>query len=421
MDRKEGRKEGLRVGGAANKPSRGFTAAETVVTVVVLAILSAYAIPKLFGLQDQAKSTEETLKIKDIEARHTQELLKAGKRGVNPALGDVVGFRPEVVAEPAPDTAPMRVSYSYSFGFWLPGSSMASTLILSTGHPRPTNAADQVWQDRNGDGISSCSEIGDLDPLKKKHYKNAGFEIDYFGEERGIRTSVSGGDTDRLLTDPIPSCVFERYEVRRWYSSSTSATGLMYLALGPEYPLQSRFYVSASPQAYSYGRNSNGSWYSSFNPNRMLYDCRYYSRQYGVPYVIKGASIAAINGGEAITASQAATYPSLFQITGTSISEGTVEIDGTFPTLYRFEPNPINMANHQNVVCERQGPAPVPPPADPGDPGAYSMAADHSGYCLSPGRKLPTYRDSAGTPTSSASDPVVELASEAVDDSTNCL
>jgi hypothetical protein len=48
------------------------------------------------------------------------------------------------------------------------------------------------------------------------------------------------------------------------------------------------------------------------------------------------------------------------------------------------------------------------------------VATDGSGYCLSPGRKLPTYRDSSGTPTSSVSDPVVELATEAVDDPTNC-
>ena len=79
--------------------------------------------------------------------------------------------------------------------------------------------------------------------------------------------------------------------------------------------------------------------------------------------------------------------------------------------------NPVVPATH---VCERVGPAPAVPPSDPGDPGAYPMAQDGSGYCLSPGRKLPTYKDGSGTPTGSSSDPVVELATEAMDDPTNC-
>lgn len=394
----------------------GFTAIETVVTVVVLAILAAYATPKLFGLKEQADATEETLKIKDIEARHSQEMLKAGKRGSNPILGDVVGFRPEVVAEPAPDTAPMRVSYGYSFQF-NPDQYGGSTgaMYISTGYPRDTSAqgGSGVWFDPDDDGISTCSELSSLD-FRAKLMTIRGMVLGFFvGEDDSIRTSSTSSDRDLLLTDPIPRCRIERVAYRRW--RTTVATGYVYQDI-PELPTTSYKYMTENFFGdMPYGKNSAGRFFRTIAPNHFSYDCRSYSRSYGVQYVIKGSADARMNNKEHLTRAESAGLSIVFAVNSTD-----VEIVGSSPVQYDKVPNAINTSSHSSVHCERVGPAPAVPPSDPGDPGVYPMAADGSGYCLSPGRKLPTYKDSAGTPTSSASDSVAELGTEAVDDLTNC-
>lgn len=403
----------------------GFTAVETMVAVVVLAILSAYAIPKLFGLKDQADATEETLKIKDIEARHAQEILKAGKRGDRPRLGDVVGFRPEAVeepGEPAPETAPMLVNYSYRFNLRLPTTIDANGLIL--GLDKTTKS---LWIDKNGDDIASCSELGDLldwhpsysNNIGKQYYDNVGLEVEHFGDGRSFQTTPIGphGDKNVPITDPIPHCQIDSLTTRRWYTSP--GTNRVHLTF-PHITSQTHQYVSTVATTTNYAMfGSSTTRIKAFGPNRFFYDCRSYSEQYGVPYVIRGAPVSSINGKEYMTLSDANKSP-VFQMAESSQRVVQRQDD---PTLYDRITDPFNMTPHENARCERDGPAPEPAPeepSDPGSPGAYPIATDGSGYCLSPGRKLPTYKDGAGTPTSSPSDIVAEIATEAVDDPTNC-
>lgn len=153
--------------------------------------------------------------------------------------------------------------------------------------------------------------------------------------------------------------------------------------------------------------------------NRFAFDCSPYSRRYGVPYVIRGVQ----PWGSGVLSSSNGLEKSASYMISVSTEGAFTHYDGTLGVIssstswlhhtFKGEPD-------KNGYCERQGPAPTVPPSDPGAPGAYPMAADGSGYCLSPGRKLPTYRDGNGTPTASASDPVAELATDAVDDATNC-
>lgn len=417
----------------------GFTAIETVVSVVVLAILAAYATPKLFGLKEQADATEETLKIKDIEARHTQEILKAGKRGVNPTLGDVVGFRPEVTAEPAPDTAPMLVDWTWR-----------RTILTEPRHLRTSNLQQSTA------GYMSPSIFGDL-YLKCKDVPLHINPLAVNGYTRGYQTnelwdSYSGSFTEttnpnmyyRLnsftatqlgpseavpASEPAPKCdlFIDVYKF-------TVITGSY-----PQDPLFGNMRgvrTHVVTNATTYSLNGGSEIYSSWeevsggtayhhregtpSATHFSYDCSPYSQRYGVKYVIRnvqpwGSGVLSTSNG----LEKSATYMDSVSTSGAfthynSSGVGVVASSTTWLT------NTFNGKPDRNGYCERVGPPPEAPPSDPGNPGIYPMAADGSGYCLSPGRKLPTYKDSTGTPTSSASDSVVELATEAVDDPANC-
>jgi hypothetical protein len=393
----------------------------------VLAILSAYAIPKLFGLQDQARTTEETLKIKDIEARHAQELLKAGKRGVNPALGDVVGFRPEVVAEPAPDTAPMLMDWKWNSSNLVPAPFriVGGTVPWSQKYTLPMITAEEIAAlpdfrcTNERDFLNPEALDGNVVSSTSLLYHKVNF----------LSTTLSGPMEDIPADAPAPKCTFifdieqfsvaSSYGVHPWMGLGLRGVKSHYHRDGMGYNGTSEYYWSGSLvitpistvsswEYVNYGGSPAQEREADVSANRYRLDCSSYSSRYGVPYRIKGARHSLSNGLE--TSAWLNSYQTFEDVRHLD-AENKVGFGMTY----------VNRANTAlNGVCERQGPAPVPPPADPGDPGAYSMAADHSGYCLSPGRKLPTYRDSAGTPTSSAADPVVELATEAVDDPTNC-
>ncbi len=86
---------------------------EAVVTVVVFAILSAYATLELFGLKESADATEDVPKIKVREARFSQEALDTGRAGGRPAIGSAAEFRQKVVAQSAPDNALIPVDWRF--------------------------------------------------------------------------------------------------------------------------------------------------------------------------------------------------------------------------------------------------------------------------------------------------------------------
>jgi prepilin-type N-terminal cleavage/methylation domain-containing protein len=411
----------------------GFTAAETVVTVVVLAILAAYATPKLFGLKEQADATEETLKIKDIEARHTQEMLKAGKRGSNPTLGDVVGFRPEVVAEPAPETAPMLVDYSFRIRLYYSTNSFYKDLGYTANSGTIRTSDTTRWGDPDGDGSSSCEEIvtgiqlGTISPKRfGTNGSSATIGLGVKGESLldAVRVTALGASQDVGVTDTIPSCRVDSSKFYKWGNSNIetplipSVWGEPYLGYVPS----TLPWVSDSPLHESlFSLTPANVYVRNVAPNSYRYDCSSYSNRYGAPYLTRGlpSSPTGLNGRETTpfvtlvsSLTLIASGAQVTQYFGGPYSPATGNVYDLIPTSSPF--------SSPSSYCERVGPAPSVPPSDPGDPGAYPMAADGSGYCLSSGRKLPTYRDSSGTPTSSSADPVVELATEAVDDPTNC-
>lgn len=400
------------------------------VTVVVLAILAAYATPKLFGLKEQADATEEILKIKNIEARHSREMLKAGKRGVNPTLGDVVGFRPEVVAEPAPETAPMLVDWTWNKSKLLP--------IIFSGAPAPINGAvggyilSSEYNDESK--LFRCSNAWDfINPLAANgnvyiHLPGvSGSETHW--KLNSFSASTADAYEDVPATDPSPRCTLSM-NLDHLYRNHLSGTVPLFGARGKwtrvditgasestivyDPPYSGAFApppptVKARPWEYWPSLVTSPA-VAEMTPSadQFRYDCSFYSQEYGVPYRIKdstpgaaGAETGAWTGGTDVS-----FEGEFVALTPRKIGDGRLYINKNTPS--------------RSGVCERVGPAPETPPADPGAPGAYPMATDGSGYCLSPGRKLPTYKDGSGTPTESSSDPVVELATEAVDDPTNC-
>lgn len=375
--------------------SRGFTALEVVVTVVVLAILAAYATPKLFGLKDRAKETEETMKIQDLESRHAKAMLEQGKRnGSLPTLGGTVGFRSPVVSEEAPDELP--VLYSYSYWMLIPRDPRSSTEVFSPNllgyRPltSPPFGSGVNWQDPNGDGVSGCEELvsGIIDSRFVK------IDTTSYALLTGISVARAGDDYQKSHTEPVPSCIIQSVSYRRWCTTGTTCkndeTDIPSAAasLGFSKTLTT---VSSFDTDHSYQRRLSPAFYR--------YSCAGHSERYGVEY--------------ALPANMSLDAPRPLNRTRTMVSSSPVYYEQSYDPVY--PPAPV-----ANAKCVRQGPAPEPAPSDPGDTGAYPMAADGSGYCLSPGRKLPTYKDGAGTPTSSPSAPVAELGSEAVDDPTNC-
>lgn len=380
----------------------GFTAIETVVTVVVLAILAAYATPKLFGLKEQADATEETLKIKDIEERHTQEILKAGKRGSNPTLGDVVGFRPEVVAEPAPDTAPVLIDYSFGFSTSFGTSPSIQTIVVRENST--TSFMDNVEQ------VTCGTETSALFTPNAYYTANGGA----IWTSKLITSTfelVSGSVHSVAPGTPVPKCRGSITGYQGWCNNTPAACGV---AAAPHHtwidgsgnPRTIYSPLTDSTLAYAHGSYNGGlstiGWLRDLPASKWRLTCASHSSDYGVSYLIKGASGTSNNLEKGVWQAVAWTY--LGQIQSSPRYDAA---DGVPPSV-------------GGAYCERVGPAPAIPPAAPGFLGAYPMAADYSGYCLSQGRKLPTYRDGSGTPTDSSSDPVVELATEAVDDPTNC-
>lgn len=421
--------------------SGGFTAVETVVAVVVLSILSAYAIPKLFGLKDQADATEETLKIKDIEARHTQEILKAGKRGYRPRLGDVVGFRPEVVSEPTPETAPLLVDYSFAFFSESPTSTTPEggwiAIHPGIGSGSRSDAFDYPASDEQMlcDGVQIWRRFRNTsDPTRSYLIPSTPSVFQARSFEASI---VSGGPSSGALpSDEIPKCraIYRSISVTNIAANQTQ-TYLDALRARPGHVE----WISSTGRLYHYSDLSpvredwtlrsmadapgTSSRVRDILPQKWRATCTPHVEKYGAPYVLSG-----------LTNGWSTTLPTHFGGTGIRSMAGDNgkekshwgHVAGTNLRVIQEDPL-ISAVDGRPLTeilggarCERVGEAPAPPPADPGDPGAYPMATDGSGYCLSPGRKLPTYRDSSGTPTSSASDPVVELATEAVDDPTNC-
>lgn len=414
--------------------ARGFTAIEVVVTAVVLAILAAYATPKLFGLKDQAKEAEETLKIQDIASRHAKEMLEQGKRsGSLPTLGGTVGFREPVVAEPAPDTAPMLVDWNFP-GFLHPSGRINKTTWTDTSF----DASDlfYVGSKYSSDGVFRCDNPNlyanpRYDGSAVIQQGTPALYFHMFNRE-DLSLARRGALEDAPVSQAAPTCqvnlkfrVFSvassyglfpsPWNAKGYYEEHTiTPTGMtarrVHAPIGLYAGTESVVSVS---QPYLTSGNSVEIWANSFR-----FDCSSYSAIYGVPYVIRGltgfsaAELAAWHGQETAT-----SWVGL----GTTPPSYALEQISSSPVMNR-----VNLLLQQRYptrnlgYCERQGPAPAVPPSDPGDPGAYPMSTDGSGYCLSPGRKLPTYRDGAGTPTTSPSDPVAELATDAVDDATNC-
>ena len=276
-----------------------------------------------------------------------------------------------------------------------------------------------MWEDTDGDGFSSCEEVGSMAPrmgligVQDRYY---GFDL--MGE-KSLITRAAGPTTDLSLTDPVPSCLVERFRGRNWRNSTAAGYQLLVL---PYLTYQGTWTFASTENVFDhdYLILHNGSNYKSFVANYFYYDCTGYKRRYGVPYVIRAGNLLASNGKEVMTPNQMTSVTS-FEISATrQLISGDPAAPNMYTDMYEQSGGIKYPERHQAAYCERVGPAPALPPSDPGDPGAYPMAQDGSGYCLSPGRKLPTYRDGSGTPTSSASDSVVELATEAVDDPANC-
>lgn len=419
----------------------GFTALEIIVTVVVLSILSAYAVPKLFGLKDQADEAEETLKIQDIASKHAKEMLEQGKRnGSLPTLGGTVGYRPEVVSEPAPATAPLLVDYSFAFFSETPTSTPEGGWIgihPGVGPDSRTDAFDypaadeqmlcdgaQIWSRFKGTGDPTSYYI----PVSPNVLQARGFEA----------SIVSGGPSSGALpTDEIPKCraIYRSIRVTN-ISATQTATYLAALRARPGHvewisPTGRLFHYSAltlvmedwTLRSMSDAPAPGAARVRDILPQKWRATCSAHVQRYGAPYVLRGL----VNGWNS-------TLPTHFGGTGIRSMAGDNgkekshwgSVEGTnlrvlqeSPLISAIDGRPLTEILG-GAYCERVGEAPVPPPADSGNPGAYPMASDWSGYCLGKGRKLPTYKDGNGTPTASATDPVAELATEAVDDPTNC-
>lgn len=426
------------------KTEGGFTLLEMTISAVILAILAAYAIPKLATGKDKADATAESLAIAALEMRHKASLLDYYRTGERPTVGNIVGYRAPSISEPAPAEAEVLFDYGFFGHFEFNHPNGQAKIIL--GYVAGTTPVDALsgndtttWKNPTRTSFPSCSDLTDgfwiynvgpngaYDAIKFNQWGSTVYSglfrlgAGVLGpRSENINLTPIGGGNRGVPRSARPGCLVSASALNWW--RNTPAAGYTEHVLQPEDTggsSQGTFrYVSETPIIQGRLLDIRGTTAGSvrsltrISPSHFRLTCEAYSTRYGVPYSLSGLpSLHALATGR----NDVTKLRPIVFTTNTGLS-GVYHYDGTATVASEtFTPPGVGSAK-----CVRQGPAPETPPTDPGSPGDYPPAADGSGWCLSAGRKLPTYSDSAGTPTSSTDDSVFELAAEAVDDPTNC-
>jgi type II secretory pathway pseudopilin PulG len=391
------------------KKKGGFSTVEVVITTVILAILAAIATPKLANMTGQADRAAEKKAIKSIENLHAAAILANSKSGASPypTLGSSVGFRPEIPGV-TPEPAPAEAEVLFNYGF---------TLIDYVRDP----VSNIIHPITLGGPLKSCSALAS-ENLASLMFIPAPYGVPNFLGSVDINLEPIGENLGVPRSEP-PACRISAWSFRKFYTTPmgeyvnlVNATQTANNAFYASGPLVSRVGVARGATA----PGNTGGHLHVIAPNTVQLTCEPYSERHGVEYRLTNNPFGTISGRQDLSQVRTFDTGSAFDQTLTSISPDP-EVTAYYEQ--RIHQSYLTHWFAPNAKCERVGPAPeLPPavPADPGSPGKYPLAADGSGWCVGPGRKLPAFSDENGTPTSSHSDVVREIAADAVDDEANC-
>jgi type II secretory pathway pseudopilin PulG len=404
------------------KKTGGFSTVEVVITTIILAVLAAIATPKLANMSGEANSTAEKKAIKSIEMLYAAAMLANSKSGsLYPTIGSSVGFRPEipgVTPEPAPDEAPVLFNFGFQFQSLVRYPETARTMTVQHRVVGIYHLVDQ------SNVFKSCS---DLETAVKANYKfvsvpgTMGDPPLYMGVA-DIKIDAEGNNRGVSRTDSPPACRVSSWKFRTF--RTTPADGYEYLDVGSSGQTSANAFYASQELVDGYGftdgarlENPSGKLLV-IGPSSHQFTCEPLTERYGVEYRLQGG-YGVVSGRPGLGIAKPFESSGLYTHTLVGFPQdlSTNYYEQRLRTTFISSPTSPTSAK-----CVRNGPAPeLPPavPADPGSPGKYPLAEDGSGWCVGPGRKLPAFSDENGTPTTSHSDVVREIASDAVDDEIN--
>lgn len=408
----------------------GFTFLEVVIAMVIVGILGS-ALARFVDF-DAANKAAADLGYQSVEARwKTIQVEKisdtvSSKSTAFPSLADLSGYVEASASEPAPDTAPMLVDWTWNKSKLLP--------IIFSGAPAPINGAvggyilSSEYNDESK--LFRCSNAWDfINPLAANgnvyiHLPGVtGSETHW--KLNSFSASTADAYEDVPATDPSPRCTLSM-NLDHLYRNHLSGTVPLFGARGKwtrvditgasessivyDPPYSGAFApppptVKARPWEYWPSLVTSPA-VAEMTPSadQFRYDCSFYSQKYGVPYRIKdstpgaaGAETGAWTGGTDVS-----FEGEFVALTPRKIGDGRLYINKNTPS--------------RSGVCERVGPAPAVPPATDGNPGNPPPKADFSGLCVAKGWSVATFK-ADGSPTSAATDLVARISSPTEDSS----
>jgi prepilin-type N-terminal cleavage/methylation domain-containing protein len=352
------------------RKQRGFTLIEMVVAMVVAALLFSFARPSAVSLGDAERVMDEKAKEADIVGGWQKGIVEYERSwDGNTVVGGSAGAGRDEAKAPTLG----RIA-----GYSPPGVPAPDELPL---------LKDYRWHmgswTFNG-ALPTRYEWYTGDCNSQDMYLNYRFALSY--EKLISITAVPSAHTTHTpaWSDP-PDC-----RVVRTYRNNN--TGKLYTGqtMGRGNTLEPSNY-SITGIGWNYG--SLIYTIGLTPPESGRYTCGTYQDVWGISYIL---------------AKRVAAGPQLWSdsYAGQSV--------GNWSGSYAFKASQEAL---DNTYCRRDGPA---PPVAEEVMGDVKMAADFSGWCVVPGRKIPTYRDRNRTqPTTAHSDVVLSIG-ETVDDAANC-
>ncbi len=135
---------------------RGFTLAELIIVIAVIAVILGIALPRLAGMRDEGNTVKAAAELRTEQTAVESYYLHHNKTYPNNLQGDLTGAKPQIVATDLKDPfngggannysyarSPSLVYYViWSFG---PDAVTAVTGIDNTGTVTPANRGDDIF------------------------------------------------------------------------------------------------------------------------------------------------------------------------------------------------------------------------------------------------------------------------------------